>query len=78
MSAAYCLAPLVRLHLSQDHPDFEAEEPVYAAHPLGVALGEVVVDGHDVHTLARQCVEVGGEHTGDCLALTGFHLGDVA
>ena len=51
---------------------------MHPAHPLAVAFGQVVVDGDDVHTLARQRVEVGGQHTGQGLALTGLHLGDVA
>ena len=36
----------------------QAEEAVEPAHPLGVALGEVVVDGDDVHALARERVQV--------------------
>ena len=72
------LAPLVRLHLGQDHAHLEAEEVVNPAHPLGVALGQVVVDGDDVHALAGQRVQVGGQHAGEGLALTGLHLRDVA
>ena len=33
--------------------DVEAEEPVDLAHPLGVALGQVVVHGDEVHAVAR-------------------------
>ena len=51
---------------------------MHAAHPLAVAFGQVVVDRDDVHALAGQRVEVGGQHTGQGLALTGLHLGDVA
>ncbi len=72
------LAALLGVHLGQDHPDLETEEPVDPAHPLRVALGQVVVDGDNVHALAGQGVQVGGEHAGDGLALTGLHLGDVA
>ena len=71
-------APLVGGHLRQDDADVQPEEAVHPAHPLGVAFGQVVVDRDDVHTLARQRVEVGGQHTGQGLALTGLHLGDVA
>ena len=35
-------------------PTREPEELVDAAHPLGVALGEVVVDRDDVHAAARR------------------------
>nr|BFE76379.1 hypothetical protein GCM10020092_096800 [Actinoplanes digitatis] len=62
----------------QDHADAQAEEDVHPADPLGVALREVVVDRDDVHAVAAERVEVGGEHAGQGLALTGLHLGDVA
>ena len=71
-------AALVGRHLGEDHADVQAEEAVHPAHPLAVAFGQVVVDGDDVHALAGQRVEVGGQHTGQGLALTGLHLGDVA
>ena len=51
---------------------------MHAAHPLGVAFGQVVVDRHDVHALAAQRVEVRRQHRGQGLALTGLHLRDVA
>ena len=69
---------LVGRHLPQDHPDVQAEEAVHAAHPLAVALGQVVVDGDDVHAVAGQRIEVRGKHAGQGLALTGLHLRDVA
>ena len=67
-----------RGHLRQDHAHLEPEEAVHPAHPLGVTLGQVVVDRDDVHAVAGQRVEVGREHPGQGLALTGLHLGDVA
>ena len=48
-----------------------------ATHPLGVALGKVVVDGDDVNTLARKRIEVRGQRGNERLALTCAHLGDV-
>ncbi len=68
---------LRRLLAGEDHVGAQSEEAVDAAHPLRVTLGEVVVDGDDVDALTRQGVEVGGEHTGQGLALTGLHLGDI-
>ena len=47
-------APLVVVELVHDAADAEAQELVDAAHPLGVALGEVVVDGDDVHAACRR------------------------
>ena len=49
-----------------------------AAHPLGVALGEVVVDRDDVDAVAGERVEVRRQRGDQGLALTGLHLGDVA
>ena len=72
------LAPLVRLHLRQDHAHLQAQEVVDPPHPFRVPLGQVIVDGDDVHALAGQRVQVGGQHAGEGLALTGLHLRDVA
>ena len=51
---------------------------MHPAHPLGVVLGQVVVDRDDVDAAAGQRVQVGRQHSGQGLALTGLHLGDVA
>ena len=61
-----------------DDADGEAEELVDGAHPLGVAAGEVVVDGDDVDALLGERVEVDGERGDERLAFAGLHLGDVA
>ena len=47
-------------------------------HPLGVAGRQVVVDGHQVHPVAAQGVQVGGHGGDQGLALTGLHLGHPA
>ncbi len=49
-----------------------------AAHLLRLGLGEIVVDGDDVDALAGQRIEIGRQGGHEGLALTGFHLGDVA
>ena len=59
-------------------PIDEAEAAVDRRHPLGVAAGQVVVDGHDVDALAGERVERDGERGGQRLALAGLHLGDRA
>ncbi len=71
-------APLRRRHIGLDHADLEAEEAVDLAHPFRVALGEVVVDGDEMHALAGERVEVHGHRRDEGLALAGLHLGDVA
>ena len=69
---------LLRRQVGEDLADGQAEEAVHPAHPVGVAPGEVVVDGDDVHAVAGQRVEVGRQRRDQRLALTGLHLGDVA
>ena len=61
-----------------DGADGQPEELVDLAHPLGVALDEVVVDGDEVRALAGQRVEIHRERRDQRLAFTGLHLGDGA
>ena len=56
----------------------EAEEFVDATHPLGVALGEVVVHCNDVNTLAFERVQISGERGDQGLAFTCAHFSDLA
>ena len=76
--AAVHLLPLGRFHLRLDRPDGHSQPAEERAHPLGVAAGQVVVDRDDVHALAVQRVEIGGQGGDQRLALAGDHLGDVA
>ena len=66
-------------HHAVDHQAHrQAHEAEDLSHPLRVALGQVVVDGDDMHPLARQGVEVGGEGGHQGLAFAGLHLGNAA
>ncbi len=60
------------------HAHRHAEVVVEAAHPLGVAARQVVVDRHQVHTLAGQRIEVDRQRGHQRLAFAGAHLGDLA
>ena len=71
-------APLVGGRLGGDPADGQAHRLEQRAHPFGVAPGEVVVDGDDVHAAARDGVPGGGDRAGQGLALAGGHLDDVA
>ena len=51
---------------------------MHLPHPLGVTLGEVIVDGDHVHTVAGQRVQVHGEGGNEGFTFTGLHLGDTA
>ncbi len=52
----------------------QPEQAVDRRHPARVALGQVVVEGPDVHALARGHEEHHGGHGGERLALAGLHL----
>ena len=69
---------LLVVEVVDDDADGEAEERVDPAHPLGVAAGEIVVHGDDVHALAGERVEIDGERGDQRLAFAGLHLGDLA
>ena len=72
------LSPSGERHHVLDRGNGDAEPVVDGPVPLGVALGEVVVDGHEVHVLAGERVEVERQARDEGLALAGLHLGDVA
>ena len=65
-------------HVVLQQTDGHAQILVDATHPLGVALGQVVVDGDDVHALTGDSVEIAGQRGDEGLAFAGLHLGDVA
>ena len=64
-------------HVVLEQTDGHAQILVDATHPLGVALGQVVVDGDDVHALTGDSVEIAGQRGDEGLAFAGLHLGDV-
>ena len=48
-----------------------------APHPLGVALGKVIVHRDDVHTVSGQRIEVGRQSGDQGLAFAGAHFRDL-
>ena len=71
-------AALVVIQLVGDKPDSQPKEAVDFAHPLAVALGEVVVYRNDMNAIARQRVKVRRESRHKGFTLTGLHFGDSA
>ena len=65
-------------HVVLEQTDGHAQVLVDAAHPLGVALCQVIVDGNDMHALAGDSVEIAGQRGDEGLTFAGLHLGDVA
>ena len=69
---------LTTLHTGDHQTHAQTHVAVDLAHPLGVTLGQVFVDGDHMDTLAGQGVEVAGQNGHQGLAFTGAHLGDPA
>ena len=65
----------VELHVVLQAANAHAQKAVDLAHPLAVALGEVVVHGDDVDALAGDGIQVGRERGDEGLPLAGPHLG---
>lgn len=61
-----------------DGGDGEAENFVDGAHPLGVAVGEIVVGGEDVNGFAVAGEEGGGGDGGEGFAFAGLHFDDAS
>ena len=76
--AAVHLAALVRRHLLLDAAHGDAEERVQMPHPLGVAAGQVVVDGDKLGVPAGEGVEVKRESRDEGLAFARGHFRDPA
>ena len=53
-------------------------EQIQHAHPLGVTLGQIVVHGHHMHTLAGQCIQINRQRGHQGFTLTGRHLRNLA
>ena len=64
-------------HVVLEQTDGHAQVLVDAAHPLGVALGKIIIDSNDVHALAGNSVEIAGQGGDERLALAGLHLGNM-
>ncbi len=65
-------------HVGQVDAHRQSEEVVQLGHPGRIAIGQIVVHGHHVHAIARQCVQVDRQRGGQRLAFAGAHFGDLA
>ena len=64
--------------IMDDESDLETHEAIDLAHPLGVALRQIVVDRDDMDALAGEGVQIGRQDGDQGLAFAGLHLGDSA
>ena len=72
------LAALLGGRVGGDPADGQPHRLDERAHPFGVAAGQVVVDGDDVHAAATEGIARRRDRAGQRLAFTGGHLDDVA
>ena len=72
------LAAHLGVHLLLDAADGDAEKIVEVAHPLGIAAGEVVVDGDELRVLAGERVQVERQRGDEGLAFAGGHFRDAS
>jgi len=72
------LPALVVVQIVNDDADRESEELVDLAHPLGIALGQIVVHRDHMHAVAGQRIQIAGERGDQRLAFAGLHLADLA
>ena len=70
------LAAVLRLYVMDNQADRQAKKAVNLAHPFAVALGQVIVDGNNMHAFAGQGIQVNGHGGHQGLAFTGLHLGN--
>ncbi len=61
-----------------DAADAEAEKAIDLAHPFGVAVRQIVVDGDDVDAVAGQRIQINRQGRDQGFAFAGLHFGDHA
>ena len=61
-----------------DAVDAQSVEHVERSHPLGVTLGQIVVDRYHVDAISCQGIKEHGEGSDERLTFTGSHLGNLS
>ena len=65
-------------HVMNDDADRQTEKAVDLSHPFAVALGEIIVDRHDMNAFTGKRVQINGQGRDERFTFAGLHLGDVA
>src|SRR5437868_3987583 len=61
-----------------DHAHAHTEKVVELAHPLRVALGQVIVDGDHVHAASGKSIQINRKCGDERFAFASLHLRDLA
>ena len=67
-------AALRVVQIVHDHADRKPQHLVDRAHPLRVAAGQVIVHGDDVHALAGERIQIGGQRGDERFSFARLHL----
>src|SRR5437667_1579505 len=59
-----------------DYADTQSKKLVESSHPLRVPACQVIVNRNDMHALAFERIQIGGERRNQRLTFTGLHLCD--
>src|SRR5258708_3112583 len=70
--------PLKVVHVVLNTADRQTQEAIDLTHPFGIASGEVIVHGDDVHPAPGEGVEISRQSRHQGLAFAGAHLGNLA
>ncbi len=76
--ALILLAALLRHLVVLNNADGESKKCVELAHPLRIALREVVVHCNNMDATSREGVQVNGQRANERLTLAGGHFGNAA
>ena len=76
--ALVLLAALLRHLVVLNNAHGESKKCVELAHPLRIALGEVVVDCDNMDAASREGIQVNGQRADERFALAGGHFGNAA
>ena len=69
---------LIRRNGMNNQSNRQAEEAVNLAHPLTISFCQIVVDGDNVHALARNGIQICRQRCHKRFAFTGFHFRNTA
>ncbi len=71
-------AALLVVQIVHDDAHGQAEKAIELAHPLRVALGQVVVDRDDVDAAATERIQINRKSRDQRFSFAGLHFGDLA
>ncbi len=74
----WAIPTLLIVKIMNDHTDREAQESVQLTHPLGVALGKIIIDRDHVHAASTERVQINWEGGDQRFTFAGLHFSNLA